>query len=627
MALSRDVRLSPNHFGSATANLPAESARANDVDSAVQMIASRALFVHERTPSLPGSGPTVRASAAGYRRLDRWAQACARGDEHMFEKRLAWDGLDVDRAATLMVDQEKDQVGLLPPWAATAGMIMRACLETGPPAPGAAPSGHACDDPPFIDALRPIVQCARQALETRLRAETGGEADSLLAQLAPTAHDQLDRALLTEVSYLSARALYAEFSQTRPAGHSFLLAAGISTTGEPTLGQYNRFVRELLCDGLRQFFVTYPVLARLVAVAVDSWIDATAEFLRRLQDDRDTLAEAFAHDSHAGLGRIVDIEAPLSDPHRGRRVVMGLTFSGGVRIVYKPKDLRTEEAFVQLLGWCNTHGSPLDFKTHRIVARDGYGWVQYIDYRPCRHRRQIWAFYRRAGMLLSLLYVLGSNDCHAENIVASDEHPMLVDMETVMQADPPPLAGDGFSFDSVLRTGLLPRWECHRGTGYLADVSGLGIEALQRVPVRRWRSANTDSMHPVWVLEEVRRFKNTPRPRGESEQLVSVEAAVLSGFTEMYRYILERRAELSAADGPLEEFRSLPVRFLFRATNVYFRILDGALEPEYLRSGTDWSIQLDQLAFAYLNADRRPVAWPILGAELPRTIWTGRALL
>lgn len=46
------------------------------------------------------------------------------------------------------------------------------------------------------------------------------------------------------------------------------------------------------------------------------------------------------------------------------------------------------------------------------------------------------------------------------------------------------------------------------------------------------------------------------------------------------------------------------------------RIAEASLAPAYLRSGIDWSIGLEHLAFAFLNAPDRPTAWPILRAEL-----------
>ena len=39
-------------------------------------------------------------------------------------------------------------------------------------------------------------------------------------------------------------------------------------------------------------------------------------------------------------------------------------------------------------------------------------------------------FYRRQGALLALLYALEATDFHAENLIASGEFPVLIDLET-----------------------------------------------------------------------------------------------------------------------------------------------------------------------------------------------------
>ena len=65
----------------------------------------------------------------------------------------------------------------------------------------------------------------------------------------------------------------------------------------------------------------------------------------------------------------------MSDPHRGRRSVLALTFASGRKLVYKPKDMGTEAAYHRLLAWLNERGAPLPFKvlqrTRPLHARLG----------------------------------------------------------------------------------------------------------------------------------------------------------------------------------------------------------------------------------------------------------------
>jgi lantibiotic modifying enzyme len=74
--------------------------------------------------------------------------------------------------------------------------------------------------------------------------------------------------------------------------------------------------------GLLRLFLAYPVLARQLATIAHLWVEATGEFLGRLEADRPELGRSFGDD----LGSVVGVQPSLSDPHRGGRTVMALTF-------------------------------------------------------------------------------------------------------------------------------------------------------------------------------------------------------------------------------------------------------------------------------------------------------------
>ena len=80
----------------------------------------------------------------------------------------------------------------------------------------------------------------------------------------------------------------------------------------------------------------------------------------------------------------------------------------------------------------NEQGAPLPFKVLKVLDRSTHGWVEFVEHLPCRDRDEARRYYERAGMLLSLFYVLEGTDCHHQNIIASGEYPVLIDAETLM---------------------------------------------------------------------------------------------------------------------------------------------------------------------------------------------------
>ncbi|MEU8962648.1 type 2 lanthipeptide synthetase LanM [Streptomyces sp. NPDC048491] len=130
-------------------------------------------------------------------------------------------------------------------------------------------------------------------------------------------------------------------------------------------------------------------------------------------------------------------------------------------------------------------GAPAPDRRIRVpgtLARDGYGWAEFIRHRYCADEAELAAFYRNLGHWLAVLRFTGGTDMHAENMIAAGPVPVIVDAETLFDAPAPfPPSGRGDAVDAaaaairrtVLRTGLLPV----RGTGFAlggVDISGIG---------------------------------------------------------------------------------------------------------------------------------------------------------
>lgn len=163
---------------------------------------------------------------------------------------------------------------------------------------------------------------------------------------------------------------------------------------------------------------------------VNLWIDSTKEFLLRLESDQFTLEKTFS--INKDLGRVVAIQHNLSDHHNNGRSVMIVRFASGLKLVYKPKYLGLEEAYFRLLDWLNKKGELLQFKLLKVINRSTYGWVEYAEHLPCRDEQEARLYYHRSGMILCLVYLLEGIDFHNENLIACAEHPVLVDLETLL---------------------------------------------------------------------------------------------------------------------------------------------------------------------------------------------------
>ena len=548
-------------------------------------------------------------------RIEKWRQVVAQGNQEIFAKRLAWDGLDVDIAQVLGIVRLAD-AQQLPVWAETLQEVLQADMETG------YAGTYRCLNPeapiPFEEVYLPFVQVARQ----KLIAQTGVS----YQLLSEKAHTSLERSLLERLASVGAQSLHLEFSTFRLLKQSSLSRLLGQLQGSGAKEHYQNFIKGLITGGLLSFFQQYSVLARLMSTVTDFWVEATAEFLQRLASDLPIIQQTFQEDT----GEVVAIKPFLSDSHNRGRSVIALTFASGLKLIYKPKNLALEAAYLQLLDWCNQQRVLLPFRLLKVINRTTHGWVEYVEHLPCEDEAAAQRYYQRAGMILCLLYVLGANDCHQENLISSGEHLVLVDMETLIhphsrdiaykseEVEAQSLTIQQFFDESVLRVGLLPRWE-FRAEGQVAyDFSGLGGVDGQEFPfeIPKWKQINTDNMALEYESSKMPTQANAPSLNGITLSANDYVDEIVDGFQQMYQFLMERREVLLMTDSPLAALASQRVRFVFRATEVYGRILVKTLHPKFLRDGVDRSIELDVLSRALLAAETKPSVWSLVRVEL-----------
>jgi type 2 lantibiotic biosynthesis protein LanM len=529
--------------------------------------------------------------------LLRWRQRAAGDDEASFDRRLAWDGLDRVSARRALATPGPGPDEPLPPWAATLRLVLGGAGVEPLQAPAAAPADRAVDPGeilPFEEIVLPFVAYARRCVPADRQ-----------ARIAVSALASLERALLRRLARLFMRPLYTDFvayRATRQSGFSRLFAP------EGSDGVYRAFAERMRAGGLAALCFELPVLARAAAQVTDRWIETTIEFLDRVAADRLAIAETFGGGEDEG--DLVALETELADPHHGGRTVAIARFASGLRVVYKSRPVGIEQAYFGLLAWLNGEGLAPPLRVLRVLERPGYGWLEFVEPHPCADADEADRYFHRAGMLLCLVHALGGDDCHGENVIAAGEHPVLVDLETIIRPLPStssPAAADALDLarlqfqDGVLGTGFLPRWETDGESGSI-DVSGLGGEleqtSIDRFP--RWSHTNTDRMALEEAFGKVAPAGNVVHLAGAPLAAAAYADALVGGFRAMYGVLLRKRDAILAGDGALRAFAHQVVRFVFRSTHVYARALDASLHPSVLHDGAARSVEIDVLSREFL---------------------------
>lgn len=588
-------------------------AATTEIGAPVLEIVERATTLRERL--MPGSPVTARGDAeqAGAS-IDAWCNAAAKGDAAAFARRLERDGLDLAGAHRALATVRAAPGAPLPEWALLLERYVRAL--------GRQTTLTNCDETiPFAELLTPLADIAEQGLRASV--------PHALEGVSSKAHHALRNSLLRRLASLAAPILYERFQLRRADGTAKSwphLDRGVPRSSSPR-ALYANFVRCMRASGMLRLLQDLPVLARAMSTTAILWRDASAELLLRLRADRVAIAHRFA--SGRELGDLVRLDAGRSDPHAGGRTVHLLSFASGLRLLYKPRSLGADHAFMALLDWLAVRGAPVPPPgsptfAARVLDRESYGWAEYIEDSACADQAAVRRYYQNAGALLALLHTLGSTDCHHENVVASGDRPVIVDLETVLQpeiarADPPVdrarnLGARRLYDDSVLRTGILPIWQRADDHGAY-DIGGLSASGNETTSFSAidWTAINTDAMRLEHRRATTVPQRNLPRVADGAVSPAGYVRHIELGFERMYDWLAAHRVEIIAPGGPLERLAREEIRFIARPSSVYDYVLRRSLRGAVLHDGAARGVELELLARGLVQLPSE--LWPLLDEE------------
>lgn len=544
-------------------------------------------------------------------RLAEWRGLTPFQSGPWWERRLADLGLKEASFARLVAVPPDRLGGELPAWMAelaereVANPASPADIE---PLPIPPEMGTAVG---FLELVRPYVDRARlrlkEDLETLVR-----EAKGPLPFTAESALRLASETLPYRLLPILSRTLVLELHVARMQG---LLP------GETAAERFAAFVTRLRqAEVAAAVLREYPVLARQVLLDLELFREATLEICSHLAADWPRILERFF--GGRDPGPLTALGGGAGDRHRRGRAVRILTFSSGARLVYKPRSLRVEEHFQDLLAWVNAQGCPMAFRTLAVLDGgddSGYGWMEFAAAEPCSSLAEVARFHERLGGLLAVLYSLAATDCHYENLIAAGEHPVVIDLESLFhpqiqrgkQERPHEEIRSQFALHSVLRVGLLPFQIGQDEEFEGIDISGVSAVAGQPTPqkVIQWQGTGTDEMRVVRDRVLMEGGQNRPVLDGQAVQVGEYREEMTRGFETVYRLLAAGRAELRRE---VDRFAEDPVRVVLRPTQIYGLLLMESFHPDFLRDALDRDRLFDRL---WLEAESQPDLARVMAAE------------
>ncbi len=573
-----------------------------------RLVASAATIdelLSEAFDSLPGQ---KRDTELATQRLAAWCRSCASGDWSLFSQRLERDGLSFAKVLARFATVRRNSSAPMPSWIADA-IWVEAALQN--PIFKSAAEAPTLDSIAFEELFVSVAQKAHAHLEMNISKD-------IYCDISQSVHAELHLTLVRQLSDLFAEVLYEKFSEVRDCRG--LKMAGNELSDNKAY-QYEDFIKNMRRCGFRDLFREKPVLLRLAATLTRQWIDTNSEFLIRLAADKPIIyKEILQTDIYVN---VIGIKKALSDQHNGGQSVLIVCFEDGSRVIYKPKDLRLDVAWYALLTRLNSRGPPVDLKASRAIARDGYGWAEFIDHCGCDDEGGCRRFFERAGAWLALFHLFVGSDMHEENIIASGEYPVPIDLEMLLQ---PTASEDQTEYpeaqafeaavkiidNSVMFVGLLPIYRTS-SVGQTLAIGGVTADWKEGIDLS-WAYINSDSMRPEQLEHSDSVATNLPNVNGHYAKFVDHIDDFVKGFEEFSNFIVTR-TNSSDWSKFLDECVHLPVRKIIRPTSFYYHLLQRLRNHDSMHDGASWSAQADFLArLSDWEAVYDPI-WPLQRAE------------
>ncbi len=545
--------------------------------------------------------------------IDLWANEIE--GVSSLEKRLLWDGISLDYLNKIQYQKISSNFQI--PWKFWLKKIRKLGNEK---------NYEDCrdlfQDIPFCDLWRPVTKYAIQRIKRKLF-------NCKNIKIENSALDDLENTLLQNLSDTSLRVvwlLFNEFRDTDKAINKYKnFKEAKQTILEVDSKEYKKFIIHLLKDGYEVLFSKYPVLAKFLSIQVRLWSISTIKLIKRIDNNWDSISSFF---KLSNINSISKFELNKGDNHRGNQNVTIIHFlsnkEGTYKLVYKPKDISLEETFQSLIHELNSFDKKKNLKALRTLKLRDFGLIEYINHIPCTSKEEYKIFYFNAGRLLSLLYFLGANDCHYENLIAVKEDLYLIDVETLFEPQVPFHLSNGRSVksflmekleDSVLSIGFLANTSFIKNSdGKRFDISALGAkEDLSSSNIIHWDYINTDIMF-ISKEDSKKEAPNSQPFDNFSEFDISHYINELTeGFSTQYNTIIKNKDRFLAI---LEKFRSKKRRIVIRPTYLYEAIKQKMLEPKSLTNYINQGIVLDNLSRSFLVSKNRPKFWRLQEEEI-----------
>ncbi|GKU26677.1 type 2 lanthipeptide synthetase LanM family protein [Clostridium folliculivorans] len=366
--------------------------------------------------------------------------------------------------------------------------------------------------------------------------------------------------------------------------------------GNDSKQRYEYFINTLLSDSQyrTKFYNEYKTLFCISSNMIQNYFDYIQDIIINTESEIKDLDRIFL--SNGKLGEIKDIEVSMGDVHCDGKTVAIIHFQN-VNVVYKPRDMKLDLQFQEFLKWVNSKNiiEGIQLSITKIHTTKNCGWMEYVEQIECDSQEKVNRFYTKSGILLGILYCFNAVDFHFENIIAHEEDPVLVDLETLFHpkiTDKSAKNKDSgfqtaieFIYQSVAKIGLLPtRMRVRKDDKIQSiDVGALSESKNQNSILKSlvFENLDSDNLSLSYEYLPVDTKKNAPKLLGQALDPKKFMDYLLDGFKSFYLFAQKNKTEM--LDFTISTFAECQIRIILKSTVTYTSLLNIASHPDFMR--------------------------------------------
>lgn len=333
-------------------------------------------------------------------------------------------------------------------------------------------------------------------------------------------------------------------------------------------------------DFSHYFLEKYCILSDLLKKKVVELINFYMEIILSYSNDKEDLEDNFKSE----IGKMCNILVQAGDLHNGKAV--SIVHFEKQKIVYKPRKIEGEIIVEEFINYISVYlPRKLKFKFPKYLSRGKYTWQEFINQKECINMDEVHNYYYRVGVYLGIFYLFSTLDLHYENMISYGEHPMFIDLETLVRAEN---SLDNLNQDSkadsqsVLISSLLPV----KSTGNFFDVnmSALftGIQKSKNIYSTILMKDEEDDWIYVKEPAVVKGQHNILLYKGNEIEPHIVENDLINGFVDTMNIIILKKEEFKKMLYKNES--NIKIRQVLRPTHIYWKFINASQSPAYLCS-------------------------------------------